>query len=180
MRIKRHDNSIILSGNELFLMIGIVAISFFCVGIYLMITCIWPEDGVVDRLGTCFVGIWTCMGLWMAVRSLNEAFTELVIDEGGVLLRCPLGKKRITWNEIGDWGLSYVGTANHDDNGYEFYFAREPQQEKNESSRKLRKEVLRYTVIGEEYERLLQEVLPFCQRYARVKPFVPEDAEHLI
>ena len=134
----------------------------------------------MDWLGTCFVGGWTCMGLWMAVRSLNEAFTELVIDERGVLLRRPLGKKYIPWNEIRDWGLSYEGIANHDDDAYEIYFAREPQQEKNENARKLRKEVLRYTAIGEEYEQLLQEVLPFCQRYARVKPFVPEDAEHLI
>ena len=180
MRMKKNEGQIILYGNELFLMIGIVAAAFFCLGIYLLITCIWPEDGVVDWLGTCFVGGWTCMGLFMAVRSLNEAFTELVIDAKGVQLRRPLGKRYIPWNEIGEWGLSYEGIANHDDDAYEFYFAPEPQPEKNESSRKLRKEVLRCTVIGEEYRQVVLEVLPFCQRYARVKPFVPEDAEYLM
>ena len=180
MKIKMDEEKLILSGNELFGMIGIVAMFFFCVGIYLLIACIWPEDGIVDWLGTCFVGGWTCMGLWMAVRSLNEAFTELVIDAKGVQLRRPLGKKYIPWNEIGDWGLSYVGIANHEDNAYELYFAEEPQREKNEYSRKLQKHTLRYTVVGEEYHQVVQEVLPYCGQYARVKPFVPEDIPHLM
>ena len=180
MKINKRDNAVVLTGNELFLMIGIVAAGFFCLGIYLLTTCIWPEDGIVDWLGTCFVACWTCMGLFMSVRSLNDAFTELVLDESGVHLRRPLGKKYIPWNQIADWGLSYAGTVNHDDNGYELYFAVEPQTEKNEYSRKLGKQVLRYFVVGEEYHQVVQEVLPFCGKFARVVPFVPEDDSHLI
>ena len=180
MKIKRCGDALVLSGNELFLMIGIVAAGFFCVGIYLLTICIWPEDGVVDWLGISFVACWTCMGLFMSIRSLNDAFTELVLDESGVHLRRPLGRKYIPWNEIADWGLSYDGIANHEDNGYELYFAAEPQREKNEYSRKLGKHVLRYLVVGEEYHQVVQEVLPFCRRFARVAPFVPEDTPHMI
>lgn len=180
MEIKRGERELILSGNELFGMIGMVALFFFGVGIYLLIECIWPDDGIVDWLGVGLVACWTCMGLWMAVSSLNAALTELVIDDTGVRLCRPLGNKRIAWNQIRDWGLSYAGTANHDDNAYEFYFAEEPQDEKNEYSRKLQRQVLRYTVIGEDYRKVVQEVLPFCRDHARVEPFVPEDVTHLM
>ena len=174
------EEKLILSGNELFGMIGIAAMFFFCVGIYLLIACIWPEDGMVDWLGTGLVACWTLLALVMALRSLNDALTQLELDENGVLLRRPLGKKRIAWDQVLDWGLSYVGISNHEDNTYEFYFAQEPQREKDEYSRKLQRHVLRYTVIGEEYDRVLKEVLPLCRQYARVAPFIPEDAEHLI
>lgn len=180
MKIERSGKTLVLSGNELFGMIGMAAFFFFLVGIRLLIACIWPEDGIVDWLGTGLVACWTCLALWMAVRSVNDALTQLVLDETGVELRRPLGKKRIAWNQVRDWGLSYAGTANHEDNTYEFYFAKEPQQEKNEYSRKLQKHVLRYTVIGEEYDQVLKEVLPLCHQYARVAPFIPEDVPHLI
>ena len=180
MKIKRRDEALTLSGNELFGMIGMVALFFFGVGIYLLIACIWPEDGIVDWLGVGLVACWTCMGLWMAVSSLNVALAELVIDVKGVQLRRPLGKKSIAWNQIRDWGLSYAGTANHDDNAYEFYFAEEPQDEKNAYSRRLEKRVLRFEVVGEDYEQVVMEVLPLCERYARVAPFVPEDVPHLL
>ena len=180
MKIERNGKMLILSGNDLFGMIGIAAIFFFCVGIRLLIACIWPEDGIVDWLGTGLVACWTCLALGVAVRSLNDALTQLVLDETGAELRRPLGKKRIAWDQVLDWGLSYVGISNHEDNTYEFYFAQEPQREKDEYSRKLQRHVLRYTVIGEEYDRVLKEVLPICRQYARVAPFIPEDAEHLI
>jgi hypothetical protein len=180
MKIKKEEEKLVLSGNELFGAIGIVAIFFFCVGIRLLIACIWPEDGITDWFGTALVAIWTCLALWMALRSINDALTCLVLDENGAELRRPFGKKRIAWSQVRDWGLSYVGLANHDDNAYEFYFAEEPQQEKNEYARKLTLRVLRYTVIGEEYQQVVQEVLPVCRRVARVAPFVPEDVPHMI
>ena len=180
MKIIRAEDKLILSGNELFGMIGIVALFFFCVGIYLLTVCIWPEDGIVDWLGTGLVACWTLLALVMALRSLNDALTQLVLDETGVLLQRPLGKKRIEWRRVEDWGLSYVGIANHEDNAYELYFAEEPQREKNEYSRKLQKRTLRYTIVGEEYHQVVQEVLPYCGQYARVKPFVPEDVPHLM
>ena len=180
MKIKMDEEKLILSGNELFGMIGIVALFFFCVGIYLLTACIWPEDGIVDWLGTGLVACWTLLALVMALRSLNDALTQLVLDETGVLLQRPLGKKRIEWRQVEDWGLSYVGIANHEDNAYELYFAEEPQREKNEYSRKLQKRTLRYTIVGEEYHQVVQEVLPYCGQYARVKPFVPEDVPHLM
>ena len=180
VEIKRRDEELILSGNELFGMIGIVAVFFFCVGIYLLIACIWPEDGIVDWLGTALVAVWTFGSLGMAVRSLNDAMTQLVVNRTGVQLRRPLGKKSIAWNQIWEYGLSYVGIANHEDNTYEFYFAEDPQDEKNAYSRRLEKRVLRFEVIGEDYEQVVKEVLPFCQRYARVAPFVPDDVPHLI
>ena len=180
MKIERNGKTLILSGNDLFGMIGIAAFFFFCVGIRLLIACIWPEDGIVDWLGTGLVACWTCLALGMAVRSLNDALAQLVLDEAGVELRRPLGKKRIEWRQVEDWGLSYAGIANHEDNTYEFYFAEDPQDEKNEYSRRLGKRVLRFEVIGEDYEQVVKEVLPFCQRYARVTPFVPDDVPHLI
>ena len=180
MKIERNGKMLILSGNDLFGMIGIAAIFFFCVGIRLLIACIWPEDGIVDWLGTGLVACWTCLALGMAVRSLNDALAQLVLDEAGAELRRPLGKKRIAWDQVRDWGLSYVGISNHEDNTYEFYFAEDPQDEKNEYSRRLGKRVLRFVVIGEDYGQVVKEVLPFCQRYARVTPFVPDDVLHLI
>lgn len=180
MKIERSDKKLILSGNELFGMIGIVAIFFFCVGIWLLIDCIWPEDGIVDWLGTSLVVCWTCLALWMAVRSIDQARTELVLDNAGVEVRSPLRRRRLAWNQISDYGLSYAGIANHEDNTYVFYFAEETQAEKNEYSRKLQKRVLRFEIIGEEYGLVLEEVLPFCVRYARVAPFIPEDVPHLI
>ena len=83
MKIERNGKMLILSGNDLFGMIGIAAIFFFCVGIRLLIACIWPEDGIVDWLGTGLVACWTCLALGMAVRSLNDALTQLVLDETG-------------------------------------------------------------------------------------------------
>ena len=180
MKIKRKEGQLILSGNELFVMIGMVAVFFFFVGIRLLIGCIWPEDGIVDWLGIGFVAVWTFGSLGMAVRSINDGLARLVLDASGVQLCRPLGRKRIPWNQVREWGLSYLGISNHEDNTYDFYFAGEPQLEKNEYSRKLQKHALRYTVIGEEYEQVVQEVLPFCERYARVKPFVSEDAPHHI
>ena len=180
MKINKRDNAVVLTGNELFLMIGIVAAGFFCLGIYLLTTCIWPEDGIVDWLGPGLVASWTLLALVMALRSLNDALTQLELDENGVLLRRPLRKKRIEWRQVEDWGLSYAGIANHEDNAYELYFAEEPQREKNEYSRKLQKHTLCYTVVGEEYHQVVQEVLPYCGQYARVKPFVPEDIPHLM
>ena len=73
MEIKRGERELTLSGNELFGMIGMAALFFFGVGIYLLIACIWPEDGIVDWLGVGLVACWTCMGLWMAVSSLITA-----------------------------------------------------------------------------------------------------------
>ena len=43
MKIKMDEEKLILSGNELFGMIGIVAMFLFCVGIYLLLACIWPK-----------------------------------------------------------------------------------------------------------------------------------------
>lgn len=182
MKIEKNDNSIVLGGNELFSAIGAVALFFVCVGIRLIFSMLpqGQENADADLFGLCFIAVWTCLAAWMALYGINQARTELVLDEGGVEVRSLFRKRRINWNQIREYGLSYEGIANHEDNGYEFYFAEEPQQEKNEYSRKLEKQVLRFTVIGEEYEQVVQEVLPYCNRYARVKPFVPEDVEHLI
>ena len=81
MKIKKEEEKLVLSGNELFGAIGIVAIFFFCVGIRLLIACIWPEDGITDWFGTALVAIWTCLALWMALRGINDALTCLVLDE---------------------------------------------------------------------------------------------------
>ncbi len=182
MKIKKTENSIVLGGNELFSAISAVALFFVCVGIRLIFSMLpqGQEHADADLFGLCFIAVWTCLAAWMALYGINQARTELVLDEDGAEVRSLLRTQRLRWNQIREYGLSYEGVANHDDNGYEFYFAEEPQQEKNEYSRKLEKQVLRFMVIGEEYEQVVKEVLPFCDRYARVKPFIPENVEHWI
>ena len=145
-------------------------------GLYLFIPVLWEFDGSPMDIGAAaFMCLWFCVVLCGSLISFYRYSKKMIIDEDGVLYSAWFVKKQLKWSEIQDYGWSYDGRMRDGafySNGYILYFADEKQKKKNQKKQRLSQNALKVHLDGEEIDRFLDCVLPFCMRKTDVEPFI--------
>jgi hypothetical protein len=182
MDLHRTEHEIEIRGNEGFIGIGIVALFMAGIGVRLIVGMLPFEDGYTfgDVFGFVFLCLWTAVALLMGLFGISAGRSMLRVDYEGVTYRSMLRKQHLAWSEIADYGLSYCGQSRGDGNTYDFYFSTELQQAKNECSKNLKGQMIRYTVTEDDYSHIVEKVIPFCRARTRVEPFIGVDKVHFI
>ena len=178
MRIcKVHENEIAIKGNNNFFLPGVGATVMIFFGVRMIVESLLIEGELtgVDLLGTAFLCLWTSVAVWMACYSFLSATRQIIINNHGVKCRSLFKSKFFSWAEIEDFGLSYCGQTKGVGNTYYFYFAKELLIAKNEEKKKLRGEMIKTIVIGDDFFDVINEIIPFCKRFTGVEPFISGD-----
>ena len=170
----------IFKRNPFFLVFSAVALFMTAVGIRTIWEFIPPNGNLAgeDIFGILFMCVWTAVTLTFLLVGLTNATKKVIIGTEGVTCKTIFSEKEYLWNEIEDWGLSYSGNTRGEGNTYDFYFSKTPQRDKNECRKRLKGKMIKVFVFESEYERVVQDVVPFCSGRTRVKPFVGEDRYH--
>ena len=88
--------------------------------------------------------------------------------------------KHYDWSEIKDFGLSYSGQVRGGGNTYDLYFSKKQQKTKNNCKKRLKGDVIKIFIFGDDYRVASEKVIPYCEKYATEPPFVGEDKYHFM
>ncbi len=176
------DDKIIFDCNKLNLFMLIIPLFMFVSGIQLVLGLIPFEEGYTgfDVFGFAFACLWTAVVGVMSLYLVFDILKRTVVDANGITVMFLSYKKEIAWMNVKDYGLSYSGKTRGDGNMYDLYFSTEEQKLKNKFRKKLKGNMIKIVVIGEEYQDVIESVIPFCQAKTTVIPFIGEDKFHLI
>ena len=181
-QIHYDEKQITVKGTSLFLTIGIGGAFMACSGLFFFKDVLFysEEYGTAELFGLAFMLVWTSVAIWMSLYSLTAFFKKLVIDENGISCKTPFQTKWYGWSEIRDFGLSYSGTTRGGGSIFDLYFAKTEQQTKKHDKKKLKRDVLKTFVTDADCHAILDTVIPFCERYTAVTPFIPHDRCHTV
>lgn len=181
--IKVSNDKITFKCNEPFMLVLIgIPLFMFLSGIRLVLGLIPFEEGYtgVDIFGFVFVCVWTILVGIMGFSLVYTFGKKTIIDSEGITTSFLFYKKELEWREIQDYGISYCGQTRNEGNTYYLYFATEEQNIKNRFKKKLKGNMIKITVVGENYYEVTKKVIPFCQRKTSVTPFIADDGFHII
>lgn len=120
-------------------------------------------------------------GVLFVIIALMMGFKTVIINETGVISKILLLQKTLTWDEIKDYGISYLSKGRKGKYWYVLYFANKEQRTKKASKKKLKGNMIKLYVIGDaQYNKIVNSVFHFCMRFTKAKPFVAEEKFHLI
>ena len=181
-RFKIIDDRIIFSCNKINLLLLVFPIYLFVSGVELVLGLLPFEEGytVFDVFVFVFACVWTAVVGWMIFYLIYDIFKTTVLDLEGVTVKFLSYTKKIEWREIKDYGISYFGKAKGDGNMYHLYFATVEQKQKTSCKKKLKGNMVKVTIMHEDYQEVIESVIPFCQTKTSVVPFIGEDKFHLI
>ena len=170
----------IFKGNMFFLVFSAVALFMTASGIRMIWECLPPNGDFAgeDIFGILFLSVWTALTLTFFLVGLTNATKKVIIGTEGVACKTIFSEKEYLWSEIEDWGLSYSGNTRGEGNTYDLYFSKTPQRGKNECGKRLKGSMIKVYVFESEYERVVQDVIPFCSGRTQVEPFIGEDRHH--
>lgn len=181
-RINISDDKIIFDCNKFNLFLLIIPVYMFTVGIQLVLGLVPFEEGYTgfDVFGFVFACVWTSVIGFMVFYLIFNICKKTVLDSEGITVTFLSYKKEIEWREVKDYGISYSGKARGDGNVYDLYFATEEQKQKNKFRKKLKGNMIKIIIMGEDYYKVTENVIPFCRTKISVIPFVGEDKFHLL
>lgn len=104
---------------------------------------------------------------------LSFSKTVTVSDEG-VSMTALFITKKMKWDEIIDYGLSYDGTDRNGTKNYTLYFANEEQRQKNNQRKRITRKAIRLDVFEDDCLAIKNVLIPLCKQYTNVKPFPSE------
>lgn len=116
-------------------------------------------------LGTAFMLLWSAVALFMIYFSLNSFFRRIIINENGVTLKNIIGSKKLTWEEISDYGISYSGIKRDGQSYYSLYFSSEKSILRSNDKRKFQGKTIKFQVLKKNLEEVTFSVLPFCKEF---------------
>ena len=181
-RVNILNDRIVFDCNKLNLFLLIFPIYMFVSGIQLILGLVPFEEDYTgfDVFGFIFACVWTIVVGWMIFYLTFDICKKTVLDSEGITVTFLSYKKELGWQEIKDYGVSYSGKAKADGNVYDFYFATEEQVQKNNFRKKLKGNMIKILVVGEDYYVVTEKVIPFCKSKSSVNPFIGEDKFHII
>lgn len=182
LEFTKSDKMIIIKGNRYFLGIGVIALFMAFVGVRLVFGILpFDEDYTAgDVFGLIFICAWIALVLSMAISSFSSNSMEITMNSEGVMCSSLFRKQLLAWSEIQDWGLSYCGQTRGEGNTYYLYFSDHICEPKNECRKKLKGRMIKTIVMGEDYSRVVSEIIPFCEARTLAKPFVGKDKYHFL
>lgn len=195
MQCKEKDNRLILRPMAETALVGIAATFFVLIGIFLLVSLFWQENGTLsaagflaaDWFGVGFIVVWTMVAGWMAYTALyGKIRYRIVIDqdgirEEGVWLR---KGKALRWAEIRDYGYYFAG--NYNINGrtgglYKLYFSPAILESRNAYRKKPDRGMIQLDIDGRELKEVVEEmVFPFCRQYRSFPPRIVEIRHHFM
>ena len=181
-QIQVKENQIVIKGNSLFLWIccGAAFMAFMGLSLLFEILPFTEEHGTEDIFGLVFMLIWVSIVLWMGFTALSNYKRKITIDDTGVKCSSIIKTKHYDWSEIKDFGLSYSGQVRGGGNTYDLYFSKKQQKTKNNCKKRLKGDVIKILIFGDDYRVASEKVIPYCEKYATEPPFVGEDKYHFI
>jgi len=167
---------------RLMIQLMLIPLFMFFSGIRIVSALIPFEEGYTgaDVFGFVFVCVWTAVVGVMTSAFLYNFGKKTILDSEGITTTFLFYKKELEWREIQDYGISYCGQTRNEGNTYYLYFATEEQNTKNRFKKKLKGNMIKITVVGENYYEVTTKVIPFCQKKTSVTPFIAEDGFHII
>ncbi len=176
------NNRYIFKGNIFFLTLSGVAIYMASSGIRMIFEILPFDDSYTggDVFGIVFMSVWTALVLSGFFIGLTNATKKVIINTEGVTCKTIFSKKEYLWSEIEDWGISYSGNTRGEGNTYDFYFSKNPQSSKNECRKQLKGKMIKIFVFESEYERVVEEVIPFCSSRTFIEPFIGVNKYHFL
>lgn len=182
MKYSETNNQLKIKQNRYFLG-GVIVTSIMAIqGIYIIFGLLPFEDGytAANILGLVFVLVWESFVIFAVIWSIKQCSKYIVISKEGVSCCTLLSKEKVLWDDIKDWGLSYCGQTRGEGNTYYLYFSKHECPNKNDCKKKLKGKMIKFILFGEEYQEVLNFVIPFCSEKTNVKPFVGKDKYHFI
>jgi hypothetical protein len=180
-RIQKNENQIIIKGNTPFFSNCLASvIMFFCgVSIFLKLPVFHGDYGIIDVCAAIFLLLWIigviCLGTFYFIN-LNK---KIIIDPTGVTCICAFVTKHYEWLDIKDYGIftpkfSWVRTGKM---RYDFYFSKTKQDKANECNKKQKGGLIKVLVFGVDCAVVAQEIIPYCEKYSIVPPFIGEGVQ---
>lgn len=121
-------------------------------------------------LGTAFIFVWSAFLLFMIYSSLNYFFRRIIINDNGVTIKNIIGSRKMTWEEIIEYGVAYSGMQRDGEEYYSLYFATENSILRTNGKRRFHGKTIKFPVTKKNLEELKFSVLPFCKKYLCYDP----------
>lgn len=178
--ISKTQDQILMKRNTAFLRIGVVILFMAAVGIRFLFEILPFEEGYTlgDVFGLLFLCVWIALVLTMGVFAIATNSHEVTISANGILCRSFLRRRWIEWEAVKDWGLSYCGQTRGEGNTYWLYFSDHVCLAKNECRKQLKGKMVKTFVMGDEYSKAVDMIIPFCAERTGVPPFIGKDKYH--
>lgn len=174
-RVEVKANEIIIKRNNILIGLGVVVFGIAITGVWGMIDFLMlgppdPGDELIEAFTLLYIFSGTLFLFGMGVYGIMAGFKQFVIDPDGVFCKGLFGEKKLTWQEISDYGMFLSGRS-MGYNEYIFYFSKEVLPVNRKSTRKKLRGRAVYAYVyyrGENVDR----IVPFCRRYSSVSPFI--------
>ncbi len=174
------NNQYIFKGNRYFLAFGAGAFFMSFFGIRMIIEMIPFEKDFtgMDVFGLVFLCVWTALVLSFCAYGILSATKKVFISTEGVVNKTLFSENKFYWTEIEDWGLSYYGRMKNEGNAYYLYFSKKAQLVRNECSKRLKGKMIKIVIFEDEYEAIVNDIIPFCSNRTFKKPFIGVNKFH--
>jgi len=166
----RLKNPIIIKGNSLYSIVGIVFIVIAIIGLNLLL----DSDPGDSMSGYIFNIVWIIITLILSGCSFIEAGKKVILCDTGIYSCTLISEDFIDWNEVKDWGLSYYGRARGGGEIFYLYFSKNVFKIKSARKKKLKGKMIKIEIFDAEYVKTLNNVIPYCKKRTFVKPFIGE------
>lgn len=181
-RIEIKANVVVVKRNNLLIGLGAVILGMGILGVWGMIDFLMlgppdPGDEFVHIFSILYIFSGEALILGMGIYSITAGFNRIVIDSDGVFCKGLFGEKKLTWQEIADYGVFLSGRS-MGYNEYILYFSREvlPVNRKSTKKKLRGRAVFAYVHYrGEDIDRIVS----FCRRYSSVTPFICDEEKAL-
>ncbi len=181
-RFKIMNDRIIFDCNKLKVFLLIIPLGMFISGIQLILGLMPFEENYMwlDVFGLVFACIWTTVVGVMSFYLVFNIFKKTIVDSNGITVTFLAYKKEFAWMDVKDYGLSYSGKARGDGNIYDLYFSTKEQEFKNKCRKKLKGNMIKVIIVEDDYQNVIEKIIPFCQTKTCVTPFIGENRFHLL
>lgn len=167
-KIKRIDNRMEISHKESAIIIVFCITLFTSLLVGMVVTIALEGWSVEDIVVLCLC----CMTMLLVFTvGFYESSELLLIDDKGITYTAIGTRKFIPWSLLKDFGISYSGHIKYGGSVSTLYFSKEIQEEKNKHSKRLKGDLIKIKVYGNEAERVRDQIIPFCSAYTEIEPY---------
>ena len=129
--------------------------------------------GEIDVIPDIFVGACLVCIMGFGIFSVMSNGKKLIIDGDGILCRGIFSKDMMKWAEVKDYGISYAGETRFRGRTYYLYFSRNELTIDNEYQKNIDRNTVKVFLFeGDEYNKAVTQIMPFCESHAKIQPFI--------
>lgn len=174
-RVEVKANEIVVKRNKILICLGAVALVIGITAVwetidFLMLGPPDPGDEFIHIFTTLYLFSGTVLILGVSIFGIIAGFNRIVINPDGVFCKGLFGEKKLTWQEISDYGM-FLNERSMGYNEHILYFSREvlPVNRKS-TKKKLRGRAVFACVYYRDDD--IDRIVAFCRRYAKCEPFL--------